>query len=431
MPSRVIGVEVPPCPDPAHAGSERVRAGWYGSPGRRRQRWWCRPAGGELHRFVETLPRLCGHGASSTCRECATALEPWEGQPAPRLYGFSVRDVAAALVRVASGASYRSTAEAVRRRAGRPLAVPERRRGKKFADPNRHAQLVSDWVQVFGPVIWAAYAPTSWPSRVVLDDDDFRYVTRATSRRRGIRAFSVLGAVGYAAAGARPQTVRLEAVPQANTASWARFCRALSGRPALVVSDGGRAVLGGLRKAWPPDDPHGGGPWLFRCEWHLMRGVTDALRYADVQLGERLTSAARLALTSRENWISFETALRAEAARTGGLHGALHWAELNRDLVLAQAAHRDPRGPHSVGPLEEVFRHLENVLNDRVAKMTNKSRADTLLTLIAADLNGWADEAAWAEILREHLNSQGGRATHQRQAVDPAGAPTLRTPDSL
>jgi hypothetical protein len=109
----------------------------------------------------------------------------------------------------------------------------------------------------------------------------------------------------------------------------------------------------------------------------------------------------------------------------------LHWAELNRDLVLAQAAHRDPRGPGSVGPLEEVFRHLENVLNDWVAKMTNKSRADALLTLIAADLNGWADEAAWAEILREHLNSQGGRATHHRQAVAPAGAPTLRTPRSL
>lgn len=377
---------------------------------------------------METLPRLCAHGAS-TCRECATALEPWEGQPAPRLYGFSVRDVAAALVRVASGASYRSTAEAIRRRAGRPLAVPARRRGKKFADPNRHPQLVSDWVQVFAPVIWAAYAPTDWPARLVLDDDEFRYDSRS-SNPRGYRACSVLGAVGYPEAGARPQVVRLEAVPVANAASWAAFCRALSGRPALLVCDGGRAVLGGLRKAWPADDTQGGPPRLHRCEWHLMRGLTESLRYVDAGVSHRLTAAARLALTSRENWTSFETTLRSEAAATGGLRGALRWAELNRDLVLAQAVDRDPRGPHSVGPIEEVFRHLENVLADRVAKMTNRIRANALLALIAADINGWADEADWAEILRQHLNARSGRADQQRQAVDPAGAPTLRTPQA-
>lgn len=378
---------------------------------------------------METLPRLCAHGAS-TCLECATALEPWEGQPAPRLYGFAVRDVAAGLVRVASGGSYRSTAEAVRRRAGRPLVVPARRRGKKFADPNRHAQLVSDWVQVFAPVIWAAYASASWPQRVVVDDDEFRYAPRSDNRGRGSRAFGVLGAVGYPTAGARPQVLRLEAVPVANAASWAQFCRALSGRPTLVVCDGGRAVLGGLRRAWPADDAHGRAPRLYRCEWHLMHGLTEALRYVDVQVSDRLSSTARLALTSRENWIGFETTLRAEAAHTGGLHGALRWAELNRDLVLAQAADRDPRGPHSVGPLEEVFRHLANVLDDRVAKMTNRTRANALLALIAADLNGWTDEAAWAEILRQHLSARSGRADHQRRAVDPAGAPTLRTPQS-
>jgi len=44
------------------------------------------------------------------CEECTTRLEPWEGQPAPRLYGFTAKQVATALVLVAGGASYRATA---------------------------------------------------------------------------------------------------------------------------------------------------------------------------------------------------------------------------------------------------------------------------------------------------------------------------------
>jgi hypothetical protein len=60
-------------------------------------------SGGGRHRFTEVLPRLAGRG--ETCLECATELEPWEGQPAPRLYGFSARAVAGALARVAAGSS--------------------------------------------------------------------------------------------------------------------------------------------------------------------------------------------------------------------------------------------------------------------------------------------------------------------------------------
>jgi len=28
------------------------------------------------------------------CEECTTRLEPWEGRPAPRLYGFTAKQVA-------------------------------------------------------------------------------------------------------------------------------------------------------------------------------------------------------------------------------------------------------------------------------------------------------------------------------------------------
>ncbi len=122
IPTGLEFVEIPPCPRPGHEKSVVVRAGWYGRQGQRRQRWKCTPGTGEVHRFAEVLPRIVSGAAEHVCPDCATSLEPWEGQPAPRLYGFSARDVAAALVMVAGGASYRQTAEAIRVRAGRPLA---------------------------------------------------------------------------------------------------------------------------------------------------------------------------------------------------------------------------------------------------------------------------------------------------------------------
>ncbi|WP_026163805.1 hypothetical protein, partial [Kribbella catacumbae] len=103
-------MEIPECPL-GHRGSV-VRAGWYGRAGQRRQRWLCRPDEGEPHRFAEVLPRIVASAAEHVCADCATQLEPWEGQPAPRLYGFAARDVAHALALVAGGATYRATAAA-------------------------------------------------------------------------------------------------------------------------------------------------------------------------------------------------------------------------------------------------------------------------------------------------------------------------------
>ncbi|HZJ04624.1 MAG TPA: hypothetical protein VFD59_04035, partial [Nocardioidaceae bacterium] len=105
-------MEIPPCPVPEHVRSVVVRDGWYGRTGQRRQRWRCTPVVGKPHRFAEMLPRIVSGAAEHVCPDCATSLEPWEGQPAPRLYGFTARDVAAALAMVAGGASYRQAAEA-------------------------------------------------------------------------------------------------------------------------------------------------------------------------------------------------------------------------------------------------------------------------------------------------------------------------------
>ncbi|MFC0439633.1 hypothetical protein [Kutzneria buriramensis] len=332
-----------------------------------------------------------------------------------------MRTVAAALARVATGASFRSTAALVRDQAGRTRLAPQRQRGRKFTDPNRHGQLISDWVAVFAPVIWQAYAPTVWPPRLILDESGFR-ASAAQPAARGTPLFSVLGAVGYPYPGARPVVWRLEAVPAANTAAWQGFLTALAGRAEALVTDGGSAIARAVTAAWPGEPA----PRLRRCEWHLRRGLAQSLpEPIRDDATHPVTKAMTGCLTSTTNWARFENTLH-QFTQEASLPGTWSWVERNRELILTQAVDRDGFGPHSIGPLEEVFRHVDNVLDDRVYTMTNKARTDRLLMLIAADRNGWVDERAWAEIIRDHLHGRDGLADRQRQVNDPVTTPSLR-----
>jgi hypothetical protein len=415
-------MDVPNCSE--HRRSEVVRAGWYGRAGQRRQRWWCRPADGSAaHRFTEMLPRITGgDGSAHACVECATALEPWEGQPAPRLYGFTARHVAQALVMVARGQSYRQTAATIRLAAGRGLdQMPRRSRsGRVLAPPNEHAQLVSDWVEVFAAVIWAAYAPTRWPAWLLVDDTQFR-VTKPGSAR-GESAFSVLGAVGYGP-GQRPQLVAIEAVPVVDSNAWLELLRSLKGTPSLVVGDGGLPLVS-AEKAFGRRRPP---PELRRCQWHVARNLTRSLPQ-DVQRDRdddihRLIKAAQ---ASPEAWGRLVAEITTRTTAGGYLAASKMVTSL--DPVVRAQLERPPSGPRSIGPLEQFFTGLDASLGPRASTMTNKVRADALLKLLAADRNGWTDERQWAELVRAHLQRQQGRPRQQREHNDLASNPSLRRP---
>lgn len=413
-------MQIPACPNGRHKGSLVVRAGWYGREGQRRQRWWCTPKSGVRHRFTETLPRIVTAVADQhACAHCATKLEPWEGQPAPRLYGFTARHVAKALVHVAGGSSYRSTADHIRTLAGRELSrLPSvNANGDHLPPPNQHGQLVSDWVQVFAPVIWAAYAPTTWPERVILDEDQFRFSKFGTPR--GQNAFYVLASYGYQGHG-RPLVTSVEAVPRLSAAAWARHLTRLDGTPVRVLTDGGRPVMGGAAKAWP-------GVEMRRCEYHLGRNLMDVMpeRVRENQADE-LRQATLRAQHSVANWGAYLALLHARADVEPGFVGAVHRSTLLDSVIRNQAATRSPVGPHSTGPLETFFRSIELSIGDRAAKMTNKPRADALLQLLTARHNGWVDEDAWMQLIRDHLAARKGHATHQRLRTDPISSPSLR-----
>ena len=426
-----------------HETSVVTRDGWYGREGQRRQRWKCTPVKGKPHRFAEVLPRIVAGSAEHVCPDCATSLEPWEGQPAPRLYGFTARDVAAALAMVAGGASYRETAEATRIRAGRPLSTavgrtPSTRKGKqgKVLQPaNRHPQLISDWVEVFAPLIWSAYAPTAWPAAVAIDEMEFRF--GQAGKPRGDKAFSVLAVVGYDTAHpspGRPYVAAIEAVSHADVPAWTTLLSSLEGRPGWVVGDGGvplRAAAG----AWPSGDPTSlevdlgeqRGLQTWRCEWHLARNISQALP-AEITRDrtDRIHKLIPAAVQSVVGWQKLCDVLSKRSRRDGSCHGALTMMLNIRPVVMAQDG-IEPAGPRSTGAIEEFFRQLDNTIGDRASRMTNKTRTDALLKLIAARRNGWADETAWAELIREHLANSHGRAPDQRRHVDSRSEPSLQS----
>lgn len=433
-------MEIPPCPE--HERSIVVRAGWYGREGQRRQRWKCTPVTGEVHRFAEVLPRIVSGSAEHVCPDCATSLEPWEGQPAPRLYGFTARDVAAALAMVAGGASYREVAEAIRIRAGRPLSAAPRRtpskrkgkQGKALQPSNRHPQLISDWVEVFAPMIWAAYAPTVWPTSVAIDEMEFRF--GRAGKPRGDKAFSVLAAVGYDTfqqSPGRPYVAAIEAVPNADIPAWTTLLGSLEGRPGWVVGDGG-VPLRAATATWSGGDPSSleinlgeqRGLQTWRCEWHLAHNISQALPTEITRdRTDRIHKLIPAAVQSLQGWQKLCDELSKRSRRDGSCHGAIT-VMLNIRPVVAVQDGVEPAGPRSTGAVEEFFRQLDNTIGDRASRMTNKTRTDALLKLIAARRNGWADETAWAELIRDHLATSNGRAPDQRRHVDSRSEPSLR-----
>lgn len=115
-------MDVPRCPDLAHAGGRVVRDGWYGKPPHRRQRWRCRPPNG----VVRTASARC-------CRARRRAsISAWSARPA-----------------WSAG------------RARRPRASTGSR--------------VANWVDSLASILTADELPVRWPERLALDSREFRY----------------------------------------------------------------------------------------------------------------------------------------------------------------------------------------------------------------------------------------------------------------
>jgi hypothetical protein len=410
-------MEVPRCPDPAHAGGRVVRAGWYGKPPHRRQRWLCRPPSGEPpHRFCEVLPRQAT--SEHFCVECSTRLERWEGQAGAREYWFSAREVGNALALVAGRESYRQAAVAARRAAGRTQERLTGRNGRP-RDPNLDGQLVANWVDSLAAIVTAGALPERWPERLALDSREFR-IDRGP---RAGQSFHVFCAVGHDEPH-RPRVWRMAAFPRRTEADWGEFLALCKGTPRLVVTDFDKALRKALRGVFPRlGDP---APELRLCELHLRRSLENALAPLDGEPDHPVRRAFRHALFDHHNWTRFATeAQRGHEQASPPLPALARWLGNYGELVAAQLATRSALGPNSIGAVEASLRQVEHAFAGRSQSFGNRPRLNLLLDLMTLHANGRADPRRWADRLRERLHPRHGIAPHQRPHDDPRHQPSL------
>jgi hypothetical protein len=416
-------MEIPECPNAEHAGSTVVRAGWYGKPPHRRQRWLCRPANGDpKHRFTPVLTRQGEPGAY--CVECSTGLEPWEGQAGAREYRFCAREVGEALAAVAAGASYRSAAEAARKRAHRePPRARRPKPGARIRDPMRDGQIVANWIDVFADVLCAEELPSSWPKGALLVDSKGFRVRSGIHAGRGFHVFCAMGAEAPRP-GRRsraPKLWRLEPFARKDQAAWEEFFSSLEGAPEVIVSDADHALACAIRSVFGER-----GPEHRLCEWHLGRKLREHL--PEEALEDRSHPVARAlpgAFRSPEQWEALLAAIDAEPPGGHSMALARSWLERYGKRIAAQVATRDPARPNSTGPVEQVLREVDRRIGDRVGSFTNRARMSKLLELMTLELSGEADGRLWADRLRERLYLAGGHAVAQRSHDDSKGTHSL------
>lgn len=420
-------VEVPPCPE-GHLGRV-VRDGWYGArEGQRRQRWRCVPADGtKFHKFLEVLPRLARSKESAHyCPECETRVESWEGHPAPRMYGFAAREIAGALAAVAGGATYRDAAARARTNAGRQLTThrrtrvtPGRARPTAVEEANRHPQLVSDWVQTYAPALWEYYlgkqVKAGLGGAVLLDAT--KLVTTKRGQRGGLTAFFVLAVLAYSADG-KPFVIAVSAVPSETKAAWVELLATVPFTPSRFVADRGAKADNAAAQVWPDAA-------RYACEWHLRKNLRDQL-----PVGLAPDHVARQyvdgAMASLEAWEWLGGWLNAEQGADRRWNNIVTIYNRLDALVRNQLATRPTDGPHGAGPAEHLLDALRHQLDGRVGSLTNRTRTDALLLLLATGHNRWVDEPRWAYLLRGWLVKRDGVAPAQRPSVDPEGTPSLR-----
>lgn len=393
---------------------------------------------------MEPLPRVVREDlAGHKCERCSSVLDPWQGQPGPKTYGFSAREIAQALARVAGGETYRAVAKRMRTTTGRPLPKSARlavAAAQPLPAAVRNGQMVADWADVFTPVLWGHYAPKEWPRQVAMDETTFRYQyepvparwTRITTRiaseavwaavnpgvppparlnpravHKSGTAFVALVAVGYIKN--EPKVVAVLAHPNKGRAGWKEVCAALPGAPTLVVADQGQA-LAAARATWP-------GATVRECLWHLgnvLRGsyASKTLAGEDPDLDTLILNATR----SEANWDALINAVHARRPKHRELAYDLRRMDKTVRPLLASGA---ASSPTSTGQVETFLRGLRNTLADRAHGFTNKHKTTTVLRLMAMRYNQWDDEDTWTRLIEDYLNRcPAKKAPRQRQHAD-------------
>ncbi|HVC06608.1 MAG TPA: hypothetical protein VND98_03350 [Solirubrobacterales bacterium] len=408
------------CPRPEHAGSRVRFDGHYGPAEHRRQYYKCVPADGDRpHRFTEVLPRE--ESWRGDCEACERDVGFHEGPHAARRYQFVALGIAEALKMVGSGSTYSEAALVARERARR-MRVDPASGEVRFS---RHGSLVSDWVEVFAPVVFEPYRPRAWPASgsLLLDDLPFSVRNPATGRQR--IAFRIYCAMGYE--GGRARMWRMEAFPSKSQADWETFLHRLDGAPQRVVCDNDLGMTAAVRTCFPEAE-------LYLCEWHLryalgrLMGKIRAEEPEHAQTIDELLAGVEAAFTGTSFWGPF-----VERCHAAGIARLSDWLNAMGRIVAGQFARRGPRStrpadtPLSTSPMDAFIHPVRDSIRPRAYGLKNRERTNRMLMLMQLHANRQDDERAYVRHIRDWLESNQGRPSIARRAiVDVGGHPSLR-----
>lgn len=408
------------CPRPEHAGSRVRFDGHYGPPEHRRQYYKCVPANGDRpHRFTEVLPRE--ESWRDDCEACERDVGFHEGPHAARRYQFVARGIAEALKMVGAGSTYSEAALVARERARR-MRVDPASGELRFS---RHGSLVSDWVEVFAPVVFEPCRPRAWPASgsLLLDDLPFSVRNPASGRQR--IAFRVYCAMGYEKGRARMW--RMEAFPSKSQADWEAFLGRLDGAPGRVVCDNDLGLTAAVRARLPEAELH-------LCEWHLRHALERLMRKIRTEEShhqeaiDELLPGVEAAFTGASFWDPF-----AERAHDAEIPRLSDWLNDTGRIVAEQFRRRGPRStrpadmPLSTSPMDAFIHPVRDSIRPRAYGLKNRERTNRMLMLMQLHANRQDDERAYVKHIRDWLQANHGRPSIARRAVaDVDGVASLR-----
>ncbi len=344
-----------------------------------------------------------------------------EGPHAARKYQFVALGIAEALQMVGAGSTYRDAALVARERAKRLRSDP----GSGELRFSRHGSLVSDWVEVFAPVVFEPYRLRAWPASgsLLLDDLPFRVRDPDTGRHR--IAFRIFSALGYE--GGRPKLWRVEAFTSKSQADWEAFLGALDGAPPRVVCDNDHGLTNAVGARFPDAELH-------LCEWHLrhaLERLMGKLRTEEPQHQEaidELLPDAEAAFTGPSFWTPFQ-----ERCHAAGIPRLSEWLNTTGQIVEDQFNRRGLRWkrpadmPLSTSPLDAFINPIRASIKPRAYGLKNRERTNRMLMLMQLHANRHDDERAYVRHIRAWLEANHGRPSIGRRAiVDVGGIASLR-----
>ena len=316
---------------------------------------------------------------------------------------YQVKEMASALVDVAKGVTYAETARRAKAGYWGPGGT-----GQLKATSVESGQTIADWLNQFGPVVSTHYSETEWPETIILDSTEYKYL----DPRTGVlsQLFVVMAAWGYEAGSTRGRLWRVEARPNDKTADWVEFLRALPGTPKSVVYDGERSIRSASRQHFGNLTP------THICEYHLHANALKALA-ADEAKGNVGPPRALLndAFHGPKEWQAFR-----KATQQSGCPSLSKWVAYWDQIITTQTGLRRILPAHySTGPLDRALGTIRQATESRKWTFRNRERMNQLLDLIRLRINRRDNPEAWAELMRQHLETNSGKPLRARQLADP------------